>query len=67
MTRMDEPLFDPEWIFIKYIKITKYNRITTVLKGEFKLLKDMIDGVKVSTTYNLLFTRILSFIPFNLL
>jgi len=67
MTRMDEPLFDPEWIFIKYIKITKYNRTTTATKGEANFLRDIPEGIRVSTTYSLLFTRILLFIPFNCL
>ena len=65
MTKMDEVIVDPEWGILKSAKITKYNRSTSVMKLELTFLKDIPDNILVSTTYNLLFTRVLSFIPFN--
>jgi hypothetical protein len=62
---MDEPIMDPEWGIINYVKIGKYNRSTTVIKGMLSLHRDIPDTLRVSVTYSLLFKRIISFIPFN--
>jgi len=62
---MDDPITDPEWVTLKYMKVTKYNRTTASLKGEAIVLRDFPDNVKVSITYILLFPRIILFMPFN--
>jgi len=62
---LDEPIVDPEWVTVKNVKITKYNRNTSVMKGVVRLLKDLPDNTIVSITYSLLFPRMILFIPFN--
>lgn len=63
MTKMDQPYADPEWVAVKGLKITKYNRTTPVMKGTIILKKDIPDTVLVSITYSLLFPRMILFIP----
>jgi len=65
MTKMDEPITDPEWVTFKNVKIAKYNRTASVIKGELSFLRDIPDNVLVSITYSRLFPRIILFIPFN--
>jgi len=65
MTKTDAPIADPEWVTIKNIKITKYNRTTSSATGVVSFLRDLPDDVTVSTTYSRLFPRITLFIPFN--
>jgi len=65
MTKTDAPIADPEWVTIKNIKITKYNRTTSSMKGVVNVLKDLPDNILVSITYILLFPRIILFMPFN--
>jgi hypothetical protein len=62
---MDESIVDSEWATVKYIKITKYNRTTSAIKADLRLLRDLPDNTIVSLTYNLLFPRMILFIPFN--
>lgn len=62
MTKMDQPYMDPEWISVKNLKITKYNRTTSVIKGVISVLKDIPDNAVVSITYSLFFLRMVLFI-----
>jgi len=65
MTKMDEPVTDPEWVTVKTLKVTKYNRTSSSMKGVIIFLQDIPETVIVSITYSLLFPRIILFIPFN--
>ena len=65
MTKMDETYADPEWVKIKSLKIAKFNRTTTVVKGAVEFLKDIPDTVLVSRTYSILFPSIIWLLPFH--
>jgi hypothetical protein len=65
MTKIDEPITDPEWVTVKNLKVTKYNRTASSLKGVINFLRDLPDNVIVSINYSLLFPRMRLFIPFN--
>ena len=62
---MDEPMMDPEWVAVKNLKITKYNRTASVVNGVLRFLSDFPDNVMVSITYSRLYPRIILFIPFS--
>jgi hypothetical protein len=62
---MDEPITDPEWVTVKYVKIGKYNRTTPAISVVLSLLRDLPDNTLVSITRSLLFPRMILFIPFN--
>jgi hypothetical protein len=64
---MDELITDPEWVTTKYMKVAKYNRTATSLKGVLNIMRDFPDNIRVCVTYILLFPKILLFIPFNFL
>jgi hypothetical protein len=59
MPKMDEPITDPEWVFAKNLKITKYNRTASSVKGVLSFLRDLPDNTIVSITYSLLFPRMI--------
>jgi hypothetical protein len=65
MTRMDEPITDSQLVTIKNLKITKYNRTASALKGLISFVQDIPDNTMVSITYSLLFPSMILFIPFN--
>ena len=65
MTKIDDPITDPEWVTNKNLKVTKYNRTTSSMKGVLNVLRDLPDNILVSITYILLFPRIILFMPFN--
>lgn len=65
ITKIGEIITDPEWVTVKYIKVTKYNRTTSSVNGVGNVLRDLPDNVLVSITYILLFPRIILFIPFS--
>jgi hypothetical protein len=62
---MDEPITDPDWVIVKTLKVTKYNRTSSSIKGVVNFLQDIPENIMVSITYSLLFPRITLFIPFN--
>lgn len=61
MTQIDEPIVNSEWGTINYLKITKYNRTVSVIKGMASLQRDLPDDVMVSITYSLFFPRMILF------
>jgi len=65
MTKMDPPITDPEWVIVKNLKVTKYNRTASSIKGVISFVRDLPDTVIVRITYSLIFPRIVLFIPFN--
>jgi len=51
MTKMDEPITDPEWVVFKSLKITKYNRTASVVKAVINILKDVPNSLRVSNLH----------------
>jgi len=50
MTKMDEPVTDPEWVGFKNLKITKYNRTASVIKAVMIVHRDIPETLIVSVT-----------------
>jgi len=52
---MDESITDPEWVIPKNLKVSKYNRTASSLKGVLRFLRDLPDNTIVSINYSPLF------------
>jgi hypothetical protein len=63
MTKLDQLFVDPEWATHKNLRITKYNRTTTVIVGTINFMKDLPNNALVSMIHSLLFPRMMFFIP----
>jgi len=55
MSKMDESITDPEWVIPKNLKVSKYNRTASSLKGVLRFLRDLPDNTIVSINYSPLF------------
>ena len=52
---MDEPIAHPEWVTFKNVKITRYNRTTSITKTVMTVMRDIPENVRVSNLYPIIY------------